>query len=317
MLVLEFKLKRRKVIAEVVDSGHCRYYKKGRKFVLGGFTPAWLCESAYIVLSRDARVLACGGALPWAKEGKVLTRCPDPQGALWQLRLAINSDIEAVTSATVGKDNKDKEPPSLYKVSICRGMTDSCIFSFVKRPSLVDEIEAVVEKSALLSTAEKHRCKEATHHLWLKVAIAACPNACTQPQIKDIGIIANCAPTRIRHNCNGCGQCEGVCQEQAINVKGDRADLLQQRCVGCGSCFKNCPQEAIESEGVQFRILVGGRMGRHPRWAEELCVVDGSCVVKAVESFLERTAHHAKPSERIASVIERVGAVKLKEEIFS
>ena len=73
----------------------------------------------------------------------------------------------------------------------------------------------------------------------------------------------------------------------------------------------------IESHGVRFRILVGGKMGRHPRWAEELCVVDGSCVVKAVESFLERTAHHAKPSERIASVIERVGAAKLKEEIFS
>ena len=57
-------------------------------------------------------------------------------------------------------------------------------------------------------------------------------------------------------------------------------------------------------------------MGRHPRLAEELCVVDSSCVVKAVESFLERAAHHAKPSERIASVVARVGVAKLKEEMF-
>jgi len=84
--------KRRKVIAEVIDAGYCRYYKKGRKFVLDGFTPAGLCDSAYTVLSRDAQTMRYGGKLPWEKNGVVLTHCPDPHGAVWQLRLAEDSD---------------------------------------------------------------------------------------------------------------------------------------------------------------------------------------------------------------------------------
>ena len=85
-------MKRPKVIAEVVDPGCCRYYQKGRKFILGGFTPAGVCDSAYTVLSRDAQTLRYGGKLPWQKDGVVLTRCPDPEGALWALHLAEESD---------------------------------------------------------------------------------------------------------------------------------------------------------------------------------------------------------------------------------
>ena len=85
--MLEFKLKRRKVIAEVLEPGDCRYYHEGQKFVLGFFTPAGLCDSAYAVLSRDAQTLRYGGKLPWEKNGVVLTRCPDPHGALWQFIL--------------------------------------------------------------------------------------------------------------------------------------------------------------------------------------------------------------------------------------
>lgn len=50
-------MKRRKVIAGVVEPGQCEYYKAGRSFALNGFTPQGLCDSAYAVLSRDAQVL--------------------------------------------------------------------------------------------------------------------------------------------------------------------------------------------------------------------------------------------------------------------
>ena len=86
----------RKVIAEMVDAGHCPYYQKGRKFILCGFTPAGVCDSAYAVLSRDAQTLRYGGKLPWQKDGKVLTRCPDPEDAMWALYLVEDSDREQV-----------------------------------------------------------------------------------------------------------------------------------------------------------------------------------------------------------------------------
>lgn len=79
------------VIARVVDAGNCRYYEEGRRFRLGGFTPKGVCDSAYLVLARDAQTMRCGGKLPWQKDGRVLTRCPDPDGATWELRLEGNS----------------------------------------------------------------------------------------------------------------------------------------------------------------------------------------------------------------------------------
>ena len=38
--------KRRQVVATVLDSGHCRYYRKGRHFIFGGFTPAGVSATA-------------------------------------------------------------------------------------------------------------------------------------------------------------------------------------------------------------------------------------------------------------------------------
>jgi len=74
-----------KVIAEIIDAGKCRYYKQGQSFTIGGFTPKGMCVSAYMAVIRDAQSMRYGAILPWEKDGKVLTRCPDPEGALWQL----------------------------------------------------------------------------------------------------------------------------------------------------------------------------------------------------------------------------------------
>lgn len=79
--------KRRKVMAKVIDPGQCRYYEKGVTFSLTGFTPEGVCDSAYAALSRDAQTLRYGGKLPWQRNGVVLTRCPDPHGATWELSL--------------------------------------------------------------------------------------------------------------------------------------------------------------------------------------------------------------------------------------
>ena len=66
---------------------------------------------------------------------------------------------------------------------------------------------------------------------------------------------------------------------------------------------------------MRFRILVGGAIGRHPRWGQELCVVDGSRVVEEVERFLDRIARRAEDGEKIASVLDRIGLSGLGEDI--
>jgi dissimilatory sulfite reductase (desulfoviridin) alpha/beta subunit len=58
-------------------------------------------------------------------------------------------------------------------------------------------------------------------------------------------------------------------------------------------------------------------MGRHPRWGQELCVVDGSHVVQVVEGFLDKIAQQTKPGERIADVVERIEVTRLRKDFFS
>lgn len=54
------------------------------------------------------------------------------------------------------------------------------------------------------------------HHL-PKVNIAGCPNACSQPQIKDIGICGYLTPKFTDTECTGCQACIHSCQENALS----------------------------------------------------------------------------------------------------
>jgi len=44
--------------------------------------------------------------------------------------------------------------------------------------------------------------------------------------------------------CVGCGLCEDVCPEDAINVD-EIAGIDREKCNGCGTCVEECPQDAI------------------------------------------------------------------------
>ena len=192
---------------------------------------------------------------------------------------------------------------SFCDISACRGVKGDCQFSLVDEPYMLKEVERVARDSAWVTALAGRD----VHHKRLKIALAACPNSCSQPQIKDVGVVAVCVPTEIGASCTGCEQCEDVCREDAIAVRDGLAMLQTQRCVGCGMCIEACPQKAIESGEVRFRILVGGTMGRHPRWAQELGVVDGSHVAGEVDRFLNAITRRAEEGEKIASVVERIG----------
>ena len=50
---------------------------------------------------------------------------------------------------------------------------------------------------------------------------------------------------RITEDCIGCGTCQGVCPQSAIN-EGAPFAIWQNNCLQCGNCFENCPAQAIE-----------------------------------------------------------------------
>ena len=304
-------MKRPQVFAEVIERGQCRYFQKGQRFALGGFTPAGLCASAYAALARDAETMRYGGTLPWARDGKVLTRCPDPQGTLWQLRV----EGESQTGQTGQYAQAESGEREGHQLQPCRGFQGACPFALLHDPLLSDHIDLAVRTSAWWPRLQRRNGKPLPHHLRLRVALAACPNACTMPQVRDLGVVATLMPQTIRPECNGCGACERTCRERAIVVQDGRAVFHKGRCVGCGQCIQSCSRQAIDAGPVRLRVLVGGRMGRHPRWAQDLCETAVTSAAKLVKVFFDYMAGEARPVETVANTVERITLERLVPEV--
>jgi ferredoxin len=49
-----------------------------------------------------------------------------------------------------------------------------------------------------------------------------------------------------------------------------RIELKSSQCLCCGACERICPSQAILTSEDGFRVMVGGKLGRHPRLATEL-----------------------------------------------
>lgn len=53
-------------------------------------------------------------------------------------------------------------------------------------------------------------------------------------------------PNSCRFGCIGCGDCVGVCPNNAIYLADGIAHVFEQKCIGCGLCAKKCPKGIIE-----------------------------------------------------------------------
>lgn len=126
------------------------------------------------------------------------------------------------------------------------------------------------------------------HHEF-RISIADCPNACSQVQIKDVGIIGAIQPAVSEASCSACGACAEACREDAIHLTpaGELKEIDFSRCVHCGSCINACPTGTIESGIKGYRVLIGGKLGRHPRLAVELpCIYSEETVIEMLQTFI-------------------------------
>lgn len=294
-------MNRRNVIARVVESGQCEYYKAGRSFALNGFTPQGLCDSAYAALSRDAQVLAYGGSLPWSKDGVLRTHCPDCKGATWELKVA-----EEDAPPEAGQNG--------WRIEACRGCEGGCPNALTGIEPLRLKIETILRHSARIAPDQLLPKGQAHAQRPLRVALAACPNACSQPQVRTIGLIASVRPHRVTVDCTGCSQCAAVCREAALDATPGTARLDATRCVGCGQCATVCAHGALDLRPLGFRLLVGGRLGRHPRFGVEWPgLLQPAQVPEAVGRILAEWVCNARDREPLAVVSARMDPERLLE----
>ncbi len=158
-----------------------------------------------------------------------------------------------------------KEQLHGFDFECCRGMVAGCPHSLYRGASLVDELFSIAfasrweEKFSYLSFVR--------HHQKLQIGISACPNACARVQIKDIGILLRCQVTYLQEKCTSCGECVSTCREGALSLTDNGIEIDKNRCLGCGDCVSACSEEALIKQRVFYEIMLGGRLGRHPRFA--------------------------------------------------
>jgi dissimilatory sulfite reductase (desulfoviridin) alpha/beta subunit len=148
---------------------------------------------------------------------------------------------------------------------------------------------------------------ELKFHHEFRATLADCPNACSQPQIKDIGIIGVAVPETTNEACSLCGACTESCAEHAIALAqgGNPPGIDTRRCLNCGQCIRACPTGTIAEGWSGYRVQLGGRLGRHPRLARELPgIFNADQTIEILQACLELYKTRSRHGERFAHLFQ-------------
>ncbi|MCK7502714.1 MAG: 4Fe-4S binding protein [Desulfobacterales bacterium] len=105
------------------------------------------------------------------------------------------------------------------------------------------------------------------HHEF-RITVADCPNACSRPQIADIGIIGASLPGLSGEPCTMCEACTEACKEEALTLPdGDETPVIDfEKCLACGQCIAVCPTGTLREEKEGFAYC----------WAENSAAIPSS-----------------------------------------
>jgi dissimilatory sulfite reductase (desulfoviridin) alpha/beta subunit len=193
-----------------------------------------------------------------------------------------------------------------FQVETCFG-SSGCPNRANSCDGLLKKTEELLEKKDILSFLKQRVKGDVKFHHEFKVTMAECPNACSQPQIKDIGIICACMPMLTDETCTPCDACVDECKENAISIQSEsnKPKIDYDLCLACGKCIKVCPSGTIATDIQGFRVQLGGKLGRHPRLATELDgIFSEDEVFEIVNQCVEFYKKNCKNGERFAEIFK-------------
>ena len=189
-----------------------------------------------------------------------------------------------------------------YQIETCFGAS-GCPNRANAGDGLMLKIEALLAEENLLEFLQKEVKGPLKYHHEFRITLADCPNACSQPQIKDIGIIGACVPEITQSPCSQCGACVDACREQAICLETDLPVIHSDRCLYCGQCMQVCPTGTLGAGTRGYRVLLAGKLGRHPKLARELPgVFSEETVLSIVKDCISFYRLHSRGGERFAEI---------------
>ncbi len=190
-----------------------------------------------------------------------------------------------------------------YQLDSCFGPS-GCPNRAILSDGLVPRIQALLEAADLLGFLKKTVSGQLRFHHELRVTVADCPNACSQPQIKDIGILGACHPATTDNECTRCEACVEVCPEAAVALGEPEPVIDGTRCIACGKCVAVCPTETLVAGQTGYRVQLGGKLGRHPRLASELPGIYGeNDVIKIIQDCIDFYKAKSTNGKRFAELL--------------
>jgi dissimilatory sulfite reductase (desulfoviridin) alpha/beta subunit len=192
-----------------------------------------------------------------------------------------------------------------YRVETCFG-AGGCPNRATADDSLPSRIEERLRSAELLALLRQRVAGPLRFHHEFRVTLADCPNACSQPQIRDVGLIGALLPQRTEAPCSACGACMDACPEAALQPDsgGGAPRLDAARCLGCGRCVALCPSGSLAPGARGYRVLLGGKLGRHPRLARELPgIYTADQVLSILEGCLAIYKDRSHHGERFAEIV--------------
>jgi len=210
-------------------------------------------------------------------------------------------------------DNQKIASRKGFSVVQCKA-ADFCTRAVKNTDHVAQQIENLLEDIHLDQLIrQKFGDKIAKHHVF-EIVFSGCPNGCSKPQINDIGIMAKATVDVDCSQCIACMKCVTKCKENALVWDGEQILIAYEQCIGCGDCVAICPTNAISKVQVGYRIIAGGRLGRHPQLALEIFpFVTEEHVMSIVEGLVEYFQQYAEKDERLADVIARLGVQSVHE----
>ncbi len=202
--------------------------------------------------------------------------------------------------------NKMAEDVRGFQADTCFGPS-GCPHRTVACGNLMQQVEDRLVRADLLGFLKQTVGEQLKYHHEFRVSAAECPNACSQPQIKDIGIIGAVVPEITDQACTGCESCLDACPDNAITMDHDRniPVISTADCQKCGRCITACPTGTIMAGEKGFRVQLGGRLGRHPRLGLELPgILTEDQVLEVLDNALRFYKNRSQKGERFSRLLE-------------
>jgi len=193
-----------------------------------------------------------------------------------------------------------------YQLDACFGPS-GCPNTIAPEPGITEQIEWILKSADFLGFLKSKGITDLKFHHEFRVTAAECPNACSQPQIKDIGIIAAKIPLAGTTECTACEACAETCRENAVtlNLEIPLPVIDMQRCIACGQCIPVCPTGTLTARVTGYRIQLGGKLGRHPRLARELPgIYSAADTLSIVSACIDIYKAGSTRGERFGQVLE-------------